>query len=174
MTNNTVLKRSLTALMAFTMLIMAVCGFTGVKASAATDNKKLIRTISDQNATAYVYEYPDGSQRGTIELHKTFTKENPLIKIDGVRLSEIVRFLDGGYISQFYTYTNENPWIYDYGIYVYGHGPSGFLTEGHLRFYDETGDEYNLILFLNQYSGHTVDYNSDKPTITKFTWWSTD
>ncbi len=173
MTNNTVLKRTLTTLMAFTMLIITVCGFTATKASAAVD-KKLVQTISDENATAYIYEYPDGTHGGIIELHKTFTKENPLTKINGVKLSEIIKFEDGGFISQFYTYTNVNPWIYDYGVYVYGHGPSGFWAEGHMIFSDETGDDYSLILYLNKYGGHTVDYNSEKPTITKFEWFSTD
>ncbi len=174
MTNNTVLKRTLTALMAFTMLIMAVCGFTGVKASAAISTGKLVRTVSDENATAYIYEYPDGSLGGLIELHKTFTKENPLTKINGVRLSDIIKFEDGGFISEFYTYNNENPWVYDYGVYVYGHGPESFFSAGHLRFFDETGDEYNILLYLNQYSGHTVDYNSEKPTITEFKWWTSN
>ncbi len=173
MTNNTVLKRTLTTLMAFTMLIITVCGFTATKASAAAVSK-LEQTISDENATAYIYECTDGTHRGIIELHKTFTKENPLTKINGVKLSEIVKFENGGFISQFYTYTNVNPWIYDYGVYVYGHGPSGFWAEGHMIFSDETGDDYSLILYLNKYGGHTVDYNSEKPTITKFEWFSTD
>ena len=168
MTKNTVLKRTLTALMAFLMLITAVCGFSATKASAA--EAKIVKTISDENATAYIDE--EGS--GTIVFHKTFTKENPLRAIDGVKLSDIIKFDNGGYICYLYSYTNENPWIYDYGMYVWGHGPSGLFAEGHLRFYDETGDDYEIILWRNLYGGHTVDYNSEKPTIAKLEWYSTD
>ncbi len=170
---NTVIKRTATMFMAFLMLITAVCSFTATKASAEVA-KKPLQTISDENATAYIYEYPDGSIGGLVKLHKTFTKEDPLTKINGVRLSDIIKFEDGGFISQFYTYTNENPWIYDYGIYVYGHGPEGFFKEGHLQFFDETGDNYNIFLYLNKYSGHTVDYNSEKPTVTEFKWWTSN
>ncbi len=171
MKTNIIFKRT-TMFMAFLMLITAVCGFTAINASAAEneDEVKIVRTISDENATAYIDE--EGS--GTIVFHKTFTKENPLRAIDGVKLSDIIKFDNGGYICYLYSYTNENPWIYDYGMYVWGHGPSGLFAEGHLRFYDETGDDYDIILWRNLYGGHTVDYNSDKPTMTKVTWWSTD
>ena len=171
MKTNTVLKRTLSTLMAFTLLITAVCGFTAINASAAEneDEIKIVRTISDENATAYIYE----NGYGTIEFHKTFTKENPLTKIDGVPLKEIIKFDNGGYISYLYSYTNVNPWIYDYGIYVYGHGLSGLFAEGHLSFYDKTGDVYDIILWANKYGGHTVDYNSDDPTVTKVNWWTT-
>ena len=64
MTNNTVLKRTLTVFMAFTMLIMAVCGFTGLKASAAEP----VRVISDENATAYIY----ANGTGYLTLNRTF------------------------------------------------------------------------------------------------------
>ncbi len=166
MKTNSILKRGIMSLLAFTMLFTAMFGFSATKASAAQP----VRVISDAYATAYINE--NGS--GYIELHKTFTKDDPLTSIDGVKLYDIIRFGENGFISQFYTYDNKDALLYDHGIYVYGHGPENFWRSGHLCFDDESVDEYNLQLWVNKYGSHTVDYNSDKPTITTISWWTTD
>lgn len=152
--------------MSFVMLITAVCGFTGVKASA--DEVKPVKTISDENATAYIYE----NGYGTIKLHKAFTKENPLTSIDGVPLKEIMKFDDGGYIDTFYITTNKIQIFYDYIIVVKGCGPSKTMKLGQLHFVDETADDYNMFIYLSSEREHLIQYNSDKPTITKIDWYT--
>lgn len=171
MKTNTIFKRTATMFMAFTMLIMAVCGFTAINASAAEneDEIKIVRTISDENATAYIYE----NGYGTIELHKAFTKENPLTSIDGVPLKEIMQFDGGGYIDTFYITTNKIQIFYDYIMVVKGCGPSELMKLGQLHFFDESGDDYNMFIFLSSEREHLIQYNSDKPTITRINWWTT-
>ena len=132
------------------------------------------RIISDKNATAHINE--DGS--GYIELHKTFSYEDQLTSINGTELKDIITFNDGGYIDSFYTtYCGDNydsyyesP-LYDYSIYVHGRGPEGLTSgSGYLHFTDESGDTYNLSIWLHAASSHNVDYNSDQPMIVKISW----
>ncbi len=132
------------------------------------------RIISDKNATAHIYE--DGS--GYIELHKTFSYEDQLTSINGTELKDIITFNDGGYIDSFYTtYQGDNydsyyesP-LYDYGISVHGRGPKGLTSgSGYLHFTDESGDTYNLSIWLHAASSHKLDYNSDQPMIVKISW----
>ncbi len=161
MTNNTVLKRTLTSLMAILMLITALCGFTATKASAAT----VVKTISDENATAYIY----ASGAGYIELHRTFTLDDQLTEIDGVPLKEIIKFCNGGYVDSLYSHLNGNGIIYDHCLAVTGKGPTG-LYGGILRVYDNTNDRYILTLISSKWMAHYVYYNSDKPEICRIEW----
>ena len=132
------------------------------------------RVISDENATAYINE--DGS--GYIELHKTFTENDKLTSIGGVELKNIITFNDGGYIDYFYTQyvgnckdsEGDSP-IYANDVLVRGRGPEGLTSgSGHLHFTDESGDTYNLSLWLHASLVHMVSYNSEQPTIVKISW----
>ena len=133
-----------------------------------------VRVISDENATAYVNE--DGS--GYIELYKSFSEKDQLTSIGDIALKDIITFNDGGYIDSFYTsYQGDNydsyyesP-LYDYGISVHGRGPKGLTSgSGYLHFTDESGDTYNLSIWLHAASSHKLDYNSDQPMIVKISW----
>ncbi len=163
MTNNTVLKRTLTVFMAFTMLIMAVCGFTGLKASAAEP----VRVISDENATAYIY----ANGTGYLTLNRTFTLDDQLTEIDGVPLKEIITFINGGYIDSIYSHLNGNGIIYDHCLAVTGKAPTGPYG-GTLRIYDATNDRYFLTLLSSKWMAHYVYYNSDKPEVQRIEWFT--
>ena len=60
---------------------------------------------------------------------------------------------------------------FSYKVVVEGRGPSG-LSGGsfYLRFFDETGDYYDLSLWSHDDESHEVSYDSDKPTIQAIMW----
>ncbi len=168
MTNNTALKRTLTSLMAILMLITALCGFTATKASAA-ETVTILRTVSDQYATAEVYS--DGT--GHITFKDAFATQEALQSINGVPLKDIIKFGDGGFIDTIYNVERTDADIYKYQICVNGCGPSGFLTTGFLTFVDKTGDTYGLSFWLTSLNIRHVCYNSDNPTLAEV-YWCTD
>ncbi len=169
MTKNTVLKRSFTALMAFLMLIMAMCGFMATKASAETEEEIwVVKRISDQYATAEIYS--DGS--GTVIFNDAFASLETLTEIDGVPLSDIIKFDGGGCVKKIYNIVDACDPIYDYSICVYGSGPTGFFHAGILKFMDKTGDTYELSIWNPLLDNHHVMYNSDNPTLAELYWYT--
>lgn len=169
MKTNTVLKRALSSLMAFTLLITAVIGFTATKASAAEVWPE--RVISDEYATAEVYS--DGT--GCITFKDAFANQKALTEIDGVPLKEIIKFGDVGFVDTIYNFEttdNDDGW-YKYQICVDGKGPSGFFTTGFLTFVDKTGDTYGLSFWTRLHEIRHVMYNSANPVLDKV-YWCTD
>lgn len=169
MTKNTVLKRSLTALMAFLMFVTAMCGFMATKASAETEEEIwVVKRISDQYATAEIYS--DGS--GTVTFNDAFASLETLTEIDGVPLKEIIKFGDHGYIDCIFNYYKIPNVFFDYYARVTGCGPSGFFSAGFVVFKDKTGDTYTVTLYNPFFNVHGVAYNSDDPTLTELYWYT--
>lgn len=162
MTNNTVLKRTLTALMSFLILITAICGFSATKASAA----EVVKVISDEYVTAYINA--DGS--GKLTLTRAFSKEAPLREVDGVPLKDIIKFNNGGYVEEIYSYYTANPLIYNFTLSVTGAGPSDFWGKGIIKATDRDGDTYALTIWSSRYAPHFVNYNSENPKIKTIEW----
>lgn len=164
MKSNTFLKRTLMSLMAFTMLITAMIGFGATKASASTT----VKQITDGTATAYIND--DGS--GCIYLNRVYTQDDRLTEINGVPLKDIIKFKDGGYISEFYYKHPDQPFFgYAECVYVWGQGPSGlFNGSGYLHFMDKTGDVYNMSIWSSFFNLHYISYNSEHPEIVKISW----
>ncbi len=169
MKTNTVLKRAISTLMAFTLLITAVIGFTATKASAA--EVWVERVVSDEYATAEVYS--DGT--GCITFKDAFATQEALTAIDGVPLREIIKFGDVGFVDTIYNYEpiNDDDNWYKYQICVNGKGPSGFFTTGFLTFVDKTGDTYGLSFWTRLHEIRHVMYNSENPVLDKV-YWCTD
>ncbi len=167
MKTNSIFKRSIMTLMAFTMLFTAMFGFSTTKASAARTT--LDRVISDEYATAYINT--DGS--GYMTLNKVYTQDNPLTEIAGVPLKDIIRFDDKtGYVGEIFTYDRTDFRLYDHAIHVVGSGPEKLAWTGHLIFTDESGDYYTLTLWVNAYRHHNVNYDSDQPMIKTIRWYT--
>ncbi len=60
---------------------------------------------------------------------------------------------------------------FDYMIEAVGGGPDGFFNGSlYLRFFDATGDYYDLSLFRHEEDVHVVNFNSDDPTIKHILW----
>ena len=159
------------AVLSLALLVTATVGLTTIKASAAS-----AKIFFDENATVVLHE--DGS--GYMTLNKTFDKEHPLTSVNGVPLSKIITFNDGGYIDQFYQETSVGlngdagdviTSLYPHTVRVHGSGPSGFFSgSGYLHFSDKTGDTYNLSLFSSITRWHYVRFSSDSSDIVKIAW----
>ena len=90
--------------------------------------------------------------------------------IDGkIDLESFIHFNYGGRV--YHISLQSSPGIYDYVLQVDAKGPEGpFSGSGHLEFTDESGDTYNLSIYSNTRSVHTVRYNSKQPNIVKVGW----
>ncbi len=137
--------------------------------------KTLKRKIMDNYATAYIYD--DGSGYIDFEYY-TLTKPGWLTEIAGVPLKDIITFNDGGYIDGISAYYVDDPENADYTldpfanvVYVHGRGPEGlFNGAGYLHFTDESGDTYNLSIWLHMETYHQVRYSSRQPIIRRVSW----
>jgi hypothetical protein len=81
----------------------------------------------------------------------------------------------GASLSQVYVTNRPTDPGYDYGIWVYGQGPSGIGSGWfELTFTDQTQSDYSVKLYSSTPGWHYVDYSSDSPGIMQMSWqpWS--
>lgn len=77
---------------------------------------------------------------------------------------------DYGMVEEIKLYVDNAP-IYKYTIKVFGMGPRGVGSGSLLlKFFDESGDTYQLRLRSSRFTFHFVRYNSDKPNIVRLEW----
>ncbi len=92
-------------------------------------------------------------------------------------LSSIIQFNNGGCVYGIRLIKNPSKFSlcgFEFEIEVTGSGPQGFLSgAGYLRFYDKTGDHYDLSILKANKDVHVTDFSSDIPLINKIMWSNT-
>lgn len=114
-----------------------------------------------------------GNQSGSAQGTAPLMPEGGWLAINGgTDLSQCVVGPSDASISQVYVSIHAPlPTKYEYCIWVYGQGPSGFDSgRFELIFTDQSNSSYSLTLFSSTPAWHFVEYNSDSPGITQISW----
>ncbi len=134
------------------------------------DKSKLYGQIGD----VCVFSCIKSGENGEAHCKSEPMKINESLSIDGKQdLSNIIKFNDNGCVYEIRLITDPtfSLWGNKYEIEVQGQGPKGFFNgSGYLRFFDVTGDHYDLKITNSSNRIHVVDFKSEDPRITRVKW----